>query len=103
MSRNLPPSSVPKADVTALILGAGMGLRMGMGPKAFLTYSGNTLLEEYFDLFSDPYTKNTWVALTQVVTDPQYLIEPLIMHAHFKKLPDASGWDPTPCRADEPR
>jgi 2-C-methyl-D-erythritol 4-phosphate cytidylyltransferase len=45
MSRNLPPSSVPAADVTALILGAGMGLRMGMGPKAFLTYSGNTLLE----------------------------------------------------------
>jgi hypothetical protein len=38
-----------------------------------------------------------------MVTDPQYLIEPLLMHAHFKKLPDASGWDPTPCRTNEPR
>jgi hypothetical protein len=25
------------------------------------------------------------------------------MHAHFKKIPDASGWDPTPCRANEAR
>ena len=45
MSRAPAPSSVPPGDVTALILGAGMGLRMGMGPKAFLTYSGHTLLE----------------------------------------------------------
>ena len=44
MSRIPAPSSVPAGDVTALILGAGMGLRMGMGPKAFLTYSGHTLL-----------------------------------------------------------
>jgi hypothetical protein len=41
--------------------------------------------------------------VTTLVSDPQYLIEPLIMHAHFKKLPDASGWDPTPCKANEPR
>jgi hypothetical protein len=66
-------------------------------------YSGNALLEEYFDTFSDPYTHSTWLAVTTVVTDPQYLIEPLITHAHFKKLPDSSGWDPTPCRVDEPR
>jgi hypothetical protein len=66
-------------------------------------YSTNAVLEEYFDYFSDPYTHNTWLAVTSVVTDPQYLVEPLIMHAHFKKIPDASGWDPTPCSSDEPR
>jgi len=38
-------SAVPRDDVSALILGAGMGLRMGLGPKAFITYSGITLLE----------------------------------------------------------
>ena len=42
-------------------------------------------------------------ALATVVTDPQYLHEPLIMHSHFKKLADGTGWDPTPCRASEPR
>ena len=66
-------------------------------------YSGDALLEEYFDTFSDPYTRNTWLAVTTVVTDPRYLVEPLIMHAHFKKIPDGTGWDPTPCRANEPR
>ncbi len=78
-------------------------MRPGYLQKNGIPYSANALLEEYFDVFSDPYTKNTWLVLTTVVTDPQYLIEPAIMHAHFKKLPDASGWDPTECRADEPR
>ena len=78
-------------------------MRPGYLQKNGVPYSGDALLEEYFDVFSDPYTKNTWLVVTTVVTDPRYLIEPLIMHAHFKKLPDASGWDPTPCRADEPR
>ena len=78
-------------------------MRPGYLQKNGVPYSGDALLEEYFDVFSDPYTKNTWLVVTTVVTDPRYLIEPLIMHAHFKKLPDASGWDPTQCRADEPR
>ena len=78
-------------------------MRPGYLQKNGVPYSANALLEEYFDTFSDAYTKNTWLSVTTVVTDPQYLVEPLIMHAHFKKLPDATGWDPTPCRADEPR
>ncbi len=78
-------------------------LRPGYLQKNGVPYSGNALLEEYFDVFADPYTRNTWLAVTTVVTDPQYLIEPLITHAHFKKLPDNSGWDPTPCRANEAR
>lgn len=78
-------------------------MRPGYLQKNGVPYSGDALLEEYFDVFSDPYTKNTWIVVTTVVTDPHYLVEPLIMHAHFKKLPDASDWDPTPCRADEAR
>ena len=78
-------------------------MRPGYLQKNGVPYSANALLEEYFDLASDPYTKNTWLLVTTVVTDAQYLNEPLIMHSHFKKLPDASGWDPTPCRANEPR
>ncbi len=78
-------------------------MRPGYLQKNGVPYGGNTVLEEYFDTFSDPYTHSTWLAVTAVVTDPQYLIEPLVTHAHFKKLPDSSGWDPTPCRVDEPR
>jgi hypothetical protein len=78
-------------------------MRPGYLQKNGVPYSGNALLEEYFDTFTDPYTHSTWLAVTAVVTDPQYLIEPLVTHAHFKKLPDSSGWDPTPCRVDEAR
>jgi hypothetical protein len=78
-------------------------MRPGYLQKNGIPYSGKALLEEYFGVFTDPYTKNTWLIVTTVVTDPQYLVEPLIMHAHFKKLPAATGWDPTECRADEPR
>ena len=78
-------------------------MRTGYLQKNGVPYSANAVLEEYFDLASDPYTKNTWLLVTTVVTDPQYLNESLIMHSHFKKLPDGSGWDPTPCHANEPR
>src|SRR5439155_1399847 len=58
-------------------------MRPGYLQKNGVPYSGSAIVEEYFDTFSDPYTRNTWLAVTTVVTDPQYLVEPLIMHAHF--------------------
>jgi hypothetical protein len=78
-------------------------LRPGYLQKNGIPYSGNATLEEEFDTFSDPYSGSTWLTVASVVTDPQYLIEPLFIHVHFKKIPDESGWDPTPCRANEPR
>ena len=78
-------------------------LRPGYLQKNGIPFSANAMLEEDFDTFPDAYSGNTWLTVTAVVNDPQYLIEPLFTHAHFKKLPDNSGWDPTPCRANEPR
>ena len=78
-------------------------MRPGYLRKNGVPYSGQATMEEYFDRFSDPYSGDTWLVVTTVVADPQYLMEPSITHAHFKKIPDGSGWDPTPCRADEPR
>lgn len=78
-------------------------LRPGYLQKNGIPFSADVMLEEDFDTFPDPYSGNTWLTVTAVVSDPQYLIEPLFTHAHFKKLPDNSGWDPTPCRANEPR
>jgi hypothetical protein len=78
-------------------------LRPGYLQKNGIPFSGSAMLEEDFDTFTDPYRGDTWLTVTAVTTDPQYLIEPLFTHAHFKKLPDNSGWDPTPCRANEPR
>jgi hypothetical protein len=36
---------------------------------------------------------------TNLVEDPVYLQTPWITALHFKKEPDASKWDPTPCDA----
>lgn len=48
-------------------------------------------IQEYFDVFSDPHTSNAWLVVTTMVTAPRCLVEPLAMHAHFKKRPNASG------------
>jgi hypothetical protein len=77
-------------------------MRPGYLRKNGVPYSGNATLEEYFDRFTGP-NGDTWLVVTVIVTDPQYLVEPYITNAHFKKIPDGSGWDPTPCRVDQPR
>lgn len=77
-------------------------MRPGYLRKNGVPYSENATLEEYFDMFSEP-NGDTWLVVDSIVRDPQYLAQPYVTSVAFKKLPDASGWDPTPCRADQPR
>ncbi len=77
-------------------------LRPGYLRKNGVPYSGETTVEEYFDRFTAP-NGDAFLVVTIVITDPRYLVEPYITNAHFKKIPDRAGWDPTPCRADQPR
>ncbi|HEV3481663.1 MAG TPA: hypothetical protein VGR97_04970 [Candidatus Acidoferrales bacterium] len=71
-------------------------LRPGYLRKNGVPYSLNAKLEEYFDSFKAP-NGDQWLVVTTIVTDPKYLAEPFITSSHFKKLPDASGWNPSPC------
>jgi hypothetical protein len=73
-------------------------LRPGYLRKNGVPCSGNAILEEYFDSFKAP-DGQMWLVVTTIVTDPQYLSEPFITSSHFKKLPDASGWNPSQCVA----
>ena len=59
-------------------------------------------LEEYFDTFTEP-DNTSWLVVTSIVTDPQYLTDPYAYAVHFKKIPDGQGWDPTSCVADDVR
>lgn len=77
-------------------------MKPGYLRKNGVPYSANAVLEEYFDSFKER-NGDIWLVVTSIVTDPEYLIQPFITSTHFKKLPDASGWDPTPCRTNEPR
>ena len=78
-------------------------MRPGYLRKNGVPYSENTVLQEYFDTFTEP-NGDSWLVVTSIITDPQYLTGPYATTNQFKKVPDnASGWDPTPCRADQPR
>ena len=96
----LPRRQLRPADYLKVVTSK---MRPGYLQKNGVPYSDSAKLEEFYDTFTDPYTNNTWLTVTTVTTDPQYLVEPLFTHAHFKKVADATGWDPTQCRADEPR
>ncbi len=77
-------------------------MRPGYLRKNGVPYSEHATVEEYFDRFSEP-NGDTWLLVTAIVTDPQYLTQPYVTTMHFKKIPDRTGWDPTPCRVNEPR
>jgi hypothetical protein len=77
-------------------------LRSGYLRKNGVPYSENATMEEYFDAFTEP-NGDSWLVIDTIVTDPTYLTQPYVNSVAFKRLRDASGWDPTPCRADQPR
>ena len=77
-------------------------MRSGYLRKNGVPYSGNARLDEYFETFTEP-TGDTWLVVTSIVTDPQYLTQPYATTYPFKKIAEGSGWDPTPCRANEAR
>ena len=41
--------------------------------------------------------RSQWIRYTQIVDDPEDLTQPWIVNYAFKKLPDGSKWNPTPC------
>lgn len=73
-------------------------MRPGYVRKNGVPYGGNAVVEEYFDSFKEP-NGDTWLIVTAIVSDPQYLAQPYMTSSQFKKLPDASGWNPAPCEA----
>ena len=64
--------------------------------KNGVPYSGNAVLTEYFHRTVEP-NGDSWLIVTTLVDDPQYLTGPFQTSTHFRKQADASGWDPSPC------
>jgi hypothetical protein len=82
------PSGVLKVVTT--------NMRAGYLRKNGVPYSENAVLTEYFSRMGGPGGEQ-WLVITSIVEDPQYLNKPFITSSHFKKEPDGSKWDPTPC------
>jgi len=73
-------------------------LRPGYVRKNGAPYSDKTVVTEYYDVNRVP-NGDQWLTVTTKVEDPLYFNRPYITTSDFKKLPDASGWNPTPCSA----
>jgi len=59
-------------------------------------YSARAVVTEYWELHTLP-NKDAWLTVTTRVEDPLYLSRPYLTSSDFKKLPAATGWNPTPC------
>lgn len=66
--------------------------------KNGVPYSANAVLTEYYDRLQGP-NGDEWLVVTTEVNDPQNFTMPFVTTTHFKKEPDATGWDPQPCSA----
>jgi hypothetical protein len=73
-------------------------LRAGYLRKNGVPYSANTVLTEYYDRTFES-NGDSWLIVTTIVDDPQYLQQPFITSTHFRREPDGSKWAPMPCTA----
>ena len=74
-------------------------LRPGYLRKNGVPYSGAAQVTEFYNVFSDETTNDTWLVITTMVEDAQYLTVPrYVTSSHFKKM-DGADWTPTPCDA----
>ena len=73
-------------------------LRPGYLRKNGVPYSGNVVLTEYFARTNED-NGDSYLIVTTMVDDPQYLNARFVTSTHFKKHADASGWSPSPCLA----
>ena len=71
-------------------------MRAGYLRKNGVPYSERTTMSEHFDVAPLP-DGGALLLVNTIVEDPVYLNAPYIVSPHFKKEPDGSKWDPTPC------
>ena len=74
-------------------------LKPGYIRKNGIPYSDKANVLEYIALMPQKYQGEQIMAVTSVVTDPDYLFQPFTTNDIFRKLPSADGWKPTACSA----
>jgi len=74
-------------------------MKPGYLQKNGVPYGTNAVQTEYFSRTLEP-NGDSWLILTAIVEDPQYLTGPFIRSTHYKRLPDTGAvWEPEPCSA----
>ena len=65
-------------------------------------YSERATVKEFFDSFTLPGNDGTWMIVTTVVDDPDYLTQEFVISSQFKKETDTSKWSPRRCEISPP-
>ncbi len=73
-------------------------MRPGYLRKNGVPYSADAVLTEYWDVYKER-NGDQWLVVTTLVDDPKYLQLQWATSPNFKREPDGSKWDPTPCSA----
>jgi len=73
-------------------------MRPGYLQKNGVPYGGNAVLTEHFNRMDEP-SGTSWLLDVATVVDPEYLRARFIRSTHYKREPDGSKWDPSPCEA----
>lgn len=73
-------------------------LRPGYLRKNGIPHSEDAVLTEYWEVFRRENGEQ-WLTITTLIEDPRYLRQPRLIAIPFKKEPNDSKWDPTPCSA----
>jgi hypothetical protein len=94
-----PPSSSAGPPMGSLKV-VTENLRAGYLRKNGVPYSENAQLTEYFSRIT--VLGNDYLTVLTVVHDPAYLTGDFITSSQFKREPDASKWNPSPCSTAPP-
>jgi hypothetical protein len=73
-------------------------LRPGYVRKNGAPHSARAVVTEYYDINTLP-SGDQWMTVTTKVEDPEYFVRHYLTTSDFLKLPDNTGWAPTPCSA----
>lgn len=71
-------------------------MRPGYLRRNGVPYSERTVMTEYWDVFKEP-DGTDWLVITTTIEDPRNLQMPYQTSPAFKREPDGSRWDPSPC------
>ena len=92
------PPAPPSGKLPGSLKVMTTNLRPGYLRKNGIPYGSNAQLTEYFTRTNEG-NGDSWLLLTSIVEDPQYLASDFLTSDHFKREPDGSKWNPSPCQA----
>jgi hypothetical protein len=73
-------------------------MRPGYYRRNGVPYGANATMTEWFTTIGEP-DGNTYLIVTKILEDAQYLSAPYVRTVQFKKENGTAGWNPTPCTA----